>query len=89
MKLSYTRAMVRAALAGELDEVETVTDPFFGLLIPSDVPDVPPEILNPRDTWADGADYDATAEKLAAMFRENFGRFEAQVPDEVKAAGPT
>jgi len=52
------------------------------------VPDVPREILNPRDTWADGADYDAAAEKLAGMFRENFSRFEAQVPDEVKAAGP-
>jgi phosphoenolpyruvate carboxykinase (ATP) len=80
---------VRAALAGELDQVETVTDPIFGLLIPSKVPDVPSGILNPRDTWADGADYDSVAEKLAAMFRENFGRFEAQVPDEVKAAGPT
>ena len=88
MKRSYTRAMVGAALAGELDQTETVTDPVFGLLMPSEVPDVPPEILNPRDTWADGAEYDATAEKLAAMFRENFGRYEAQVPDEVKATGP-
>ena len=88
MKLSYTRAMVGAALAGKLDQIETVTDPVFGLLMPSEVPDVPPEILNPRDTWADGAEYDATAEKLAAMFRENFGRYEAQVPDEVKATGP-
>ena len=76
-------------MAGELDQIETVSDPIFGLLMPTQVPDVPPEILNPRDTWADGADYDAAAEKLAAMFRENFGRFEAQVPDEVKAAGPT
>jgi len=89
MKLSYTRAMVGAALAGELDEVETVTDPFFGLRIPSDVPDIPSQVLNPRETWADGADYDATAEKLTAMFRENFRPFEAQVPDEVTAAGPT
>jgi len=89
MKLSYTRAMVRAALAGELDEVEKVTDPFFGLRIPSEVPDIPSRDLNPRDTWADGADYDATAEKLAAMFKENFCRFEAQVPDDVKGAGPT
>ena len=88
MKLSYTRAMVRAALAGELDQVETVTDPNFGLRMPSEVPDVPPEILNPRSTWTDGADYDAAAEKLAEMFRANFSRFEAQVPDDVKAAGP-
>ncbi len=88
MKLSFTRAMVRAALAWELDQVETVTDPIFGLHIPSRVPDVPPEILNPRDSWADGAEYDAAATKLAAMFKENFGQFEAQVPDEVRAAGP-
>ena len=88
MKLSYTRAMVRAALAWELEEVEAVSDPIFGLLMPSEVPDVPPEILNPRDTWADGAAYDAAAGKLAKMFGENFRRFEAQVPDEVKAAGP-
>ena len=88
MQLAYTRAMVRAALAWELDQVEMVTDPIFGLLMPSEVPDVPREILNPRDTWADGAGYDTAAEKLAEMFRENFSRFEAQVPDEVKAAGP-
>ena len=88
MELAYTRAMVGAALAGELDEVETVTDPIFGLSMPTEVPDVPSEVLNPRDTWADGADYDAVAAKLAAMFKENFGRYEAQVPDEVKAAGP-
>jgi phosphoenolpyruvate carboxykinase (ATP) len=88
MQLSYTRAMVRAALAWELENVETVTDPIFGLLMPSEVPDVPSEILNPRDTWADGGDYDAASAKLAEMFRENFSRFESQVPDEVKAAGP-
>jgi phosphoenolpyruvate carboxykinase (ATP) len=88
MKLSYTRAMVRAALACELDQVETVTDPIFGLAMPSKVPDVPPEILNPYDTWTNGADYDAAAGKLVEMFRKNFSRFEAQVPDQVKAAGP-
>ena len=88
VELSHTRAMVRAALTWELDQVEMVTDPIFGLLMPSNVPDVPPKILNPRDTWADGADYDAAAEKLTEMFRENFSRFEAQVPDDVKAAGP-
>jgi len=58
------------------------------LHVPAEVPDVPPEILNPRDTWGDGADYDAAAQKLTAMFRENFVRFEAQVQDGVKAAGP-
>ncbi len=88
MKLSYTRAMVRAALNGALDDVETTADPVFGLHVPVEVPHVPPKVLNPRGTWAEGADYDAAAEKLAAMFRENFGQFEAQVDDEVKAAGP-
>jgi phosphoenolpyruvate carboxykinase (ATP) len=88
MKLSYTRAMVRAALAGNLDEVATVAHPNFGLHIPSEVPDVPVEILNPRDTWADGATYDAAATKLATMFKDNFRRFEGQVGGEVKAAGP-
>ena len=88
VKLSYTRAMVRVALTGGLDDVATMADPVFGLNIPADVSDVPPEILNPRDTWADGADYDAAADKLSGMFRENFGQFEARVVDEVKAAGP-
>ena len=88
MKLSYTRAMVRQALIGGLGHVTATADPFFGLHVPAEVPDVPPEILNPRDTWGDGADYDAAAKKLAAMFRENFGRFKAQVQDEVRAAGP-
>ncbi len=88
MKLAYTRAMVRAVLAGELDHVETVTDPIFGLSIPSTVSEVPAEILNPRGTWADGADYDTTAAKLAAMFKENFVQFEGQVQEEVRAAGP-
>ena len=88
MKLLYTRAMVRAALTGALDDVATMANPVFGLRVPTDVPDIPPEILNPKDTWGDGADYDAAAKKLAAMFRENFGQFEAQVEDEVRAAGP-
>ena len=88
MKLPYTRAMVRAALTGALDDVASTADPVFGLHVPAEVADVPPEILNPRATWADSADYDAAAEKLAQMFRENFGKLGARVEDEVKAAGP-
>lgn len=88
MKLAYTRAMVRAALCWELDQVETVADPIFGMQMPLEVRDVPPELLNPRRTWADGAAYDAAAGKLTGMFKENFRRFETQVPDEVRAAGP-
>ena len=88
MKLAYTRAMVRAALEGALDSVATEADPVFGLEIPTEVPDVPTEVLNPRGTWSDGAEYDAAAQKLASMFKENFGQFEALVPDGVKEAGP-
>jgi len=88
MKLLYTRAMVRAALGGRLDEVETEADPFFGLAVPLHVPDVPDEVLRPRDTWKDEDAYDAQARKLAGMFRENFQRYAEQVPEGVRAAGP-
>ncbi|HEY0020949.1 MAG TPA: phosphoenolpyruvate carboxykinase (ATP) [Longimicrobium sp.] len=88
MKLSYTRAMVRAALAGQLDDVETATAPFFGLQIPTSVPGVPSEVLNPRDTWADAAAYDAKASELAEAFRTNFERFADRVPEAVRNAGP-
>jgi phosphoenolpyruvate carboxykinase (ATP) len=88
MKLAYTRAMVRAALAGQLDDVETATAPFFGLQIPTSVPGVPSEVLNPRDTWADAAAYDAQAKKLAGLFAENFQRFADRVPESVRNAGP-
>jgi phosphoenolpyruvate carboxykinase (ATP) len=88
IKLAYTRAMIRAALAGRLDDAETVKDRFFGVEVPLHVPDVPDEVLRPRDTWADGDAYDAQARKLAGMFRENFEKYAAQVPDAVKKAGP-
>jgi phosphoenolpyruvate carboxykinase (ATP) len=88
IKLAYTRAMIRAALSGRLDDAETVKDRFFGVEVPLHVPDVPPEVLRPRDTWADGKAYDAQAAKLAGMFRENFEKYASQVPDAVKKAGP-
>jgi phosphoenolpyruvate carboxykinase (ATP) len=88
MKLSYTRAMVNAALAGELDGVEFAPDPVFGVDVPLSVPGVPNEVLSPRGTWADGEAYDAAAAELAAMFRANFEKFAADVPDEVRTAGP-
>jgi len=88
MKISYTRAMVRAAVEGKLDGVATQTDPIFGLAVPSEVPKVPSEVLMPRSTWADGAAYDEAARKLAARFHENFKRFAAKASAAVKAAGP-
>ncbi|HEU0015760.1 MAG TPA: phosphoenolpyruvate carboxykinase (ATP), partial [Longimicrobium sp.] len=88
MKLAYTRAMVRAALAGELDGAETETVPFFNLEIPKSVPDVPAEVLNPRGTWADAAAYDAQARKLAQAFADNFQQFADRVPESVRKASP-
>ncbi|WP_261663795.1 phosphoenolpyruvate carboxykinase [Deinococcus sp. Marseille-Q6407] len=88
MSIRHTRAMINAALEGKLDDVEFVTEPYFGLSIPTHVPGVPDEVLNPRDAWADKEAYEATAKKLAGMFRENFKRFEAGVQPEVTASMP-
>ena len=88
MALKYTRAMVNAALRGDLDSVETAIDPVFGVAVPLKVPGVPDEVLQPRNTWADGAAYDAQALELAAMFRENFKKYEDGVNDAIKGAGP-
>jgi phosphoenolpyruvate carboxykinase (ATP) len=88
MKLAHTRAMVTAALSGVLDRAEFVTDPVFGLEVPTAVPGVPGEVLTPRNTWADPGAYDAQAKKLAEMFRKNFAGFEKQVPEAVVNAGP-
>jgi phosphoenolpyruvate carboxykinase (ATP) len=88
MKLSHTRAMVRAALAGELDKATYTRDPVFGFEVPATVPGVPTEVLTPRSTWSDTAAYDAQAKKLAGMFRDNFEQFHSEVPDAVVKAGP-
>jgi phosphoenolpyruvate carboxykinase (ATP) len=88
MKLVYTRAMVRAALDGHLDSIPTEADPVFGLAVPTSVPDVPTEVLHPRDTWDDPGAYDEAAKRLAEMFRDNFRKYEEQVPESVRAAGP-
>jgi phosphoenolpyruvate carboxykinase (ATP) len=88
MKIAYTRAMIRAALSGALDGVAYQNDPIFNLAIPASCPDVPPEVLTPRGTWASGPAYDEQAAKLARMFVENFKTFEQGVTAEVLAAGP-
>jgi phosphoenolpyruvate carboxykinase (ATP) len=79
---------VRAALDGLLEDVPTVTDPVFGVQVPTAVPGVPGQVLEPRGTWADGDTYDAQARRLAAMFAENFERFAGRVSAEVAEAGP-
>ncbi|MBP9502155.1 MAG: phosphoenolpyruvate carboxykinase (ATP) [Candidatus Promineofilum sp.] len=88
MKLAYTRRTIQAALEGELDDVAFVTEPFFGFAVPSHVPDVPDEILLPRNTWSDKAAYDAQAAKLVGMFKENFKQFEDVAGATITAAGP-
>ena len=88
MKLKYTRAMVTAALNGSFDNVEYKHDDVFNLDIPQSCPDVPSEIMNPRDTWADKDSYDAQAKKLAKMFQENFEKKYPNMPENIKAAGP-
>jgi phosphoenolpyruvate carboxykinase (ATP) len=88
MKISYTRAMVRAVLSGALDKMPYERDPIFNVDVPSACPDVPSEVLKPRNTWTDGAAYDAQANKLALMFAENFKAFADGVSAAVRAAGP-
>jgi phosphoenolpyruvate carboxykinase (ATP) len=88
MKLSYTRAMVRAALAGELDGVATTESPFFRLQIPTEIPGVPSDVLIPRNTWADKDAFDRQARELADKFIQNFEQFADRVPEAVRTAGP-
>lgn len=88
IKLKYTRAIIDAIHNGTLDKVKTVEDPTFGLAVPAECPDVPTEILNPRNTWSNKGDYDKTAQKLAKLFKENFTKYEAGASKEISAAGP-
>ena len=88
MKIAYTRAMLKAALEGKLDDVETFEDPYFGLQVPASVPGVPAEVLNPRNTWKDKSKYDDTAKKLVNMFHENFKEYEKEPSEAIKEAGP-
>jgi phosphoenolpyruvate carboxykinase (ATP) len=89
MKIAHTRAMINAALAGQLDKVQYRIDPIFNVEVPTSCPGVPEDVLDPRKTWPDGTAYDEQAKKLAGMFADNFKRFEQDVPPAVKAAGPT
>ena len=86
MPLAHTRAMVNAALNGSLDGVEVAQHPVFGLYWPTTCPDVPPEALDPSTSWEDRAAYETRATALAQDFETNFGHFEGEAPDEVKAA---
>lgn len=88
MKLAYTRAMITAALEGQLDKVRFDTIPVFGLQIPTTCPNVPDEILNPRNTWANSSSYDAKAAHLAELFVKNFNQYADGVTADILAAAP-
>jgi phosphoenolpyruvate carboxykinase (ATP) len=88
MKIQFTRAMIRAALSGALDAVAYARDPVFNVEVPLVCPDVPAEVLNPRNTWADTLGYDEQARSLARLFRDNFEIFAAHVAPDVNRAGP-
>jgi phosphoenolpyruvate carboxykinase (ATP) len=88
MKIGYTRAMIRAILNGSLAQVETKADPIFGLAVPVSCPDVPSEVLTPRNTWRDKEAYDLKARDLARRFNENFRKYAEGVSEAVRAVAP-
>ena len=88
MPISETRAMLSAALSGELDDVEYRTDELFGFEVPVEIPGVVSKLLDPRSTWRDASAYDERARELAQMFRENFANFAEEAGEAVAAAGP-
>ena len=87
MSIKYTRAMVTAALNGDLEKGEFKPHPVFKVLVPTACPNVPAEVLDPRSTWEDKAAYDAQAKDLAARFVKNFAKYD-NMPAEIIAAGP-
>jgi phosphoenolpyruvate carboxykinase (ATP) len=88
MKIAHTRAMITAALSGQLDKISYQKHPVFNVDVPTTCPGVPAGVLDPRSTWPDPKAYDEQAKKLAKMFVDNFKTFEADVAPSVKAAGP-
>ncbi|MCS7018954.1 MAG: phosphoenolpyruvate carboxykinase (ATP) [Cytophagales bacterium] len=88
MKLSYTRAMITAAMDGSLEQLPTYPHSIFGVAIPVSCPHVPTHLLNPRDTWADKDAYDAKAQQLAQMFMHNFEKFSELANEEILSGAP-
>jgi phosphoenolpyruvate carboxykinase (ATP) len=88
MKLSFTRAMITAALEGKLDNASYDAHPVFGMMMPTGCPGVPAEILNPRNTWADKGAYDSMAKNLAEQFIKNFEKYASGANEEILAAAP-
>ena len=88
MKLSYTRAIIDAIHNGALGDCPTAADPVFGFDVVTECPNVPGEILTPKQTWNDPSAYDAAARKLAGLFEGNFAKFADGVSEAVRSAGP-
>lgn len=88
MKLSFTRAMITAALEGKLDNAVFEIHPVFGFRMPVSCPDVPSEILNPRNTWEDKEAYDSKARELAALFIKNFEKYASGANEETAGSAP-
>lgn len=89
MKLSYTRAMITAALEGDLEEVAFSKHPVFGFEVPKSCPKVPSEILNPRLTWDDPEAYDSQAKALATAFQKNFEKFREYASEDILNGSPS
>jgi len=87
ISIAHTRAIVRATLSGELDNIGTEVDPVFGLNVPVSCPGVPDEILKPSEAWSDKTAYKEKAAELAQRFRDNFSQLEGDIPEEVRKAG--
>ena len=88
MPIAYTRALINAALDGSLQRAPMVADPIFGMQVPTQCPGVPDQILQPRQTWSDKAQYDITAKDLAHRFHEHFKPLSYDMDEAVQAAGP-
>jgi phosphoenolpyruvate carboxykinase (ATP) len=88
MPIGATRALLHAALSGDLDEVDYRTDEVFGFEVPKLVPGVDAKLLDPRSTWRNAAAYDREANALAELFQSNFQKFAADMPPQIAAAGP-
>jgi phosphoenolpyruvate carboxykinase (ATP) len=88
MPIKATRALLNAALDGSLNNAEFRKDPNFGFEVPVAVPGVDSALLDPRAAWADGAEYDATAQKLVDLFIKNFEQFADHVDEGVRQAAP-
>ena len=88
IKIAYTRAIIRAIQSGALAQVALRPDPIFGILVPRSCPDVPTEILDPRNTWRDKEAYDRKARELARRFNQNFEKYAREVSADVRATAP-